>query len=61
MTCSNFAALAKNSRVDNLAFKGAELIITVSGEVSDLHKNSHLVVKEVLPQTEISTKRCLVV
>ena len=64
MTCSNFAALAKNSRVDNLAdlaFKDAELIITVSGEVSVLHKNSHLVVKEVLPQIEISTKRCLVV
>ena len=48
----NFAALANNC---NLAFKGllihgdAELIITVSGEVSVLHKKARLVVKEVLP------------
>jgi len=38
LTCSNFAALAKNSKVDNLAFEDlpihddAELIITVAGE-----------------------------
>ena len=48
----NFVALANNC---NLAFKDllihgdTELIIKVAGEVSVLHKNSHLVVKEVLP------------
>ena len=48
----NFAALANNCNLpfkDLLIHSDAELIITVSGEVSVLHKNSHLVVKEVLP------------
>ena len=57
----------ENSSVDNFVFKDllihddAELIITFAGEVSVLHKNSHLVVKELWPQIKISTVRSLMV
>ena len=69
LTCSNFAALAKKTAalIDNFVFKDllihddAELIITFTGEVSVLHKNSHLVVKELWPQIKISTVRSLMV